>query len=301
MSRPMAALSCPRCGRENDSALASCRACGQPLRTPAGAERRCSACGSPVGKDHRFCGHCGRPTPVEAEPMTPPPVLPRQGRSAPSPEPSPPGAKGRRVYHLVPMRHDGLPGTVIPVGPDGATCGRTRGVVRFEEDATVSPDHARFAYQGEVLVAEDLGSLNGTFLRLRKPRPLLAGDEIRLGRQLLRIELLPRPAEGAAARPWGSPDAGYKARLVQLLDGGGTGESFPLLAGENTIGREVAMVCFPGDRFVSARHARIDVRPAGMVLEDVGSSNGTFVRIGGPEPLAAGDQVLIGMQLLRVE
>jgi pSer/pThr/pTyr-binding forkhead associated (FHA) protein len=199
------------------------------------------------------------------------------------------------------MRHDGLPGSVVPLGEDGATCGRARGLLRFEEDATVSPDHARFTYNGDTLLIEDVGSLNGTFLRLRRPRQVLAGDEIRLGRQLLRLEPLTRPVEGPGARPWGSPDAGYKARLTQLLDGGGTGEAFPLLGGENTIGREVAMVCFPGDRFVSARHARLEVSPAGMTLEDLGSSNGTFIRILAPEEVSAGDQVLIGMQLIRVE
>jgi len=261
-------------------------------------ERRCPVCGSAVEAGHRFCGHCGRSIPADT--ATPPPSA-RPGQPAPVPETARATASAKRAFRLVPLRHDGVPGPIVPLGPEGATCGRLRGLLRFEEDATVSPDHARFTYRGDALLVEDLGSLNGTFLRLRKPRPLLAGDEIRLGRQLLRVELMPRPADGPAAKPWGSPDAGYRARLTQLLDGGGTGETFPLLAGENTIGREVAMVCFPGDRFVSARHARIEVAPSSMTLEDVGSSNGTFVRIQAPEPLGAGDQVLIGMQLLRVE
>jgi hypothetical protein len=38
-----------------------------------------------------------------------------------------------------------------------------------------------------------------------------------------------------------------------------------------------------------------------LLLVDTGSSNGTFVRVTAPALLAAGDQVLIGMQLVRVE
>ena len=45
----------------------------------------------------------------------------------------------------------------------------------------------------------------------------------------------------------------------------------------------------------------IDVSDTAMVLTDVGSSNGTFVRIGGRARLEPGDQLLIGMQLVRVE
>lgn len=181
-------------------------------------------------------------------------------------------------------------------------CGRTLGELKFSDDATVSPEHARFTIRGEGVFVEDLGSLNGTFLRVRAPRPIASGDEVRLGRQLLRVEAVPRPPEGGGgARPWGSPDVGHRARLTQLLEGGGTGEVFPLRRGENAIGREVGQVCFPSDRYVSARHARIDVSDTGMLLTDVGSSNGTFVRIGGATQVAAGDQVLIGMRLLRVD
>ena len=58
---------------------------------------------------------------------------------------------------------------------------------------------------------------------------------------------------------------------------------------------------FPGDRYVSGRHARVDVGEAAVTLTDLGSSNGTFVRLNGPTEIGPGDQVLLGMQLLRVE
>jgi pSer/pThr/pTyr-binding forkhead associated (FHA) protein len=177
------------------------------------------------------------------------------------------------------------------------------GEIRIAEDATISPRHARFTLSNGTLSVEDLGSVNGTYVRIRQAKKLAVGDEFRVGRQLLRLEPLvrpPAPTDGAA-RPWGTPDAGFRYRLSQLLEGGGLGEVFPLREGENAIGREAGDVAFPNDRYVSARHARLDVRPEGITLLDVGSSNGTFVKLAGTMELVSGDQLLIGGQLLRVD
>ncbi len=102
-------------------------------------------------------------------------------------------------------------------------------------------------------------------------------------------------------RPWGTKDPGYRFRLSQLLEGGGLGEIFPLREGENVVGREAGEVTFPADRYVSARHARHRRGEGGVTLADAGSSNGTYVKLAGTTELAAGDQVLVGAQLLRVE
>ena len=52
------------------------------------------------------------------------------------------------------------------------------------EDSFASSAHARLVPQGDVMVLEDLGSTNGTYLNgeaLRGPQPLHAGDTIRIG------------------------------------------------------------------------------------------------------------------------
>jgi pSer/pThr/pTyr-binding forkhead associated (FHA) protein len=307
----MATLRCPRCGQDNDATFAFCQSCGQSLRAPP---RVCAGCQNPLLPGARFCGICGRPVegaaPPAPAPLTPPPrpvspAPPTPLRSTPGGGPGPQGnleVREAKVLRLVAVRHDGLPGPTYVVTRAALNCGRAQGEVLFADDATVSPRHCRFVTRDEGVFVEDLGSVNGTFMRLRQPRALAPGDEFRIGRQLLRLEPIPRPpsADGAV-RPWGSVDPGYRARLTQLLEGGGAGEVFPLRLGENALGREVGQVCFPGDRYVSARHARIDVSDGGVLLTDVGSSNGTFVRVGGPTRISSGDQVLIGMQLLRVE
>ena len=65
----------------------------------------------------------------------------------------------------------------------GATLGR--GDVEIQlEDPFASSRHAQLIRQGTILVIEDLGSTNGTYLNdelLRGPRPLHAGDSVRIG------------------------------------------------------------------------------------------------------------------------
>jgi FHA domain len=59
-----------------------------------------------------------------------------------------------------------------------------------------------------------------------------------------------------------------------------------------------------GDDFASAQHARVEPRRDGVWIEDVGSTNGTFVngiRLSRPRKLALGDLVRVGETDLRFE
>ena len=67
---------------------------------------------------------------------------------------------------------------------DGAVLGRGDGSDIRLEDSFASTSHARLVPQGDVVVLEDLGSTNGTYLNgepLRGPQPLHVGDRIRIG------------------------------------------------------------------------------------------------------------------------
>lgn len=60
----------------------------------------------------------------------------------------------------------------------------------------------------------------------------------------------------------------------------------------------------PGDQFASALHARLDPRPDGVWLEDVGSTNGTFVNsvlLTGAVRLEPEDTVRVGETEFRFE
>jgi pSer/pThr/pTyr-binding forkhead associated (FHA) protein len=67
---------------------------------------------------------------------------------------------------------------------DGALLGRGDQADIRLEDTFASSRHARLVPQGDVMVLEDLGSTNGTYLNgepLRGPQPLHVGDSIRIG------------------------------------------------------------------------------------------------------------------------
>ena len=92
-----------------------------------------------------------------------------------------PGADGgaRLVVELVPGHEPGMEYDV----EDGATIGRGDVEIHLE-DPFASTRHARLSRQGGVVVIEDLGSTNGTYLNeelLEGPRPLHPGDRIRIG------------------------------------------------------------------------------------------------------------------------
>ena len=75
------------------------------------------------------------------------------------------------------------PGLVYDIG-EGAVLGRGDGAEIRLEDPFASSSHARLIRQGSVVVLEDLGSTNGTYLNgepLNGPQPLHPGDKIRIG------------------------------------------------------------------------------------------------------------------------
>lgn len=90
------------------------------------------------------------------------------------------GADARLMVKRAPGHE---PGTAYEIPRHGATLGR--GDVEIQlEDPFASSRHARITRQGHVLVIEDLGSTNGTYLNdepLTGPQPLHPGDRIRIG------------------------------------------------------------------------------------------------------------------------
>ncbi len=199
------------------------------------------------------------------------------------------------------VRADGGPESVIPMRGDSMLCGRSGDLV-VPDDPFVAETQMRLFFSGARLAVEDVGGGNGVFTRLRAEREVASGGELRLGRQRLLVEPIPplSPAEDGATA-WGSPDAGFRFRLIQLIEGGQRGAAFPLKDGDNLLGREAGDIVFPTDGFVSGRHALIHVAADRLIVKDLGSSNGTFLRLAAPAFVDNGDQFLIGRQLVRVE
>jgi Inner membrane component of T3SS, cytoplasmic domain len=115
--------------------------------------------------------------------------------------------------------------------------------------------------------------------------------------------LTPGAAEAAGLH---RPSSARSARLVvqrspSLEEGG----EFALNTAPVTVGRGGQNdLVLDGDEFASARHARIELRGDGVWVQDLESTNGTFVngsRVAGAQRVDAGDVVRVGATDLVVE
>ena len=114
------------------------------------------------------------------------------------------------------------------------------------------------------------------------------------------------PQQAAAAGLIPQPLAQEMGRLVVLtsptLDQGDvfTLDSHPLTMGRGS-NNDVPL---PDDEYASGRHARFEPRRDGVWIEDIGSTNGTFVngiRLTRERKLTPGDVVRVGETDLRFE
>jgi predicted component of type VI protein secretion system len=81
------------------------------------------------------------------------------------------------------------------------------------------------------------------------------------------------------------------------------GVTFPLEGDQLTIGRDSTNGVAINDGEVSRRHSRLSFQGGKYVIEDLGSTNGTFVngqRLAGPVVLKPGDVVTLGEQIVMM-
>jgi pSer/pThr/pTyr-binding forkhead associated (FHA) protein len=157
--------------------------------------------------------------------------------------------------------------------------------------------------------------------------PLVDQDLILVGQQVLRFDILHEgeggfgPAQEHGTLLFGSPASPRYARLCQRTVEGIARDIYYIRKVETVLGRESGDVVFTEDPFLSRRHAAIRLlardggpaalpggskppTPAGearFALVDLGSSNGTFLRIKGDVELVRGDHFRVGQQLFRVD
>ena len=88
---------------------------------------------------------------------------------------------------------------------------------------------------------------------------------------------------------------------LTMRSGPNPGKSFPLEAAEITVGRDTSNGIAINDAEVSRKHAKLTRQGNAYTLEDLGSTNGTFVngaRLSAPLPLKANDTVSFGENIV---
>ena len=114
-----------------------------------------------------------------------------------------------------------------------------------------------------------------------------------------------RPAATAPPRPQKrrrTPRTPDPARLVTVAPPQSAGGQYPL-AQEMTIGRAPGCTIVIEDGYVSSLHTRVFGRDGSWLVEDLGSTNGTYLnqrKVTGPSVLRVGDRITVGNVELEV-
>lgn len=272
--------------------------------SPASQAQRCGSCSALNPAGMRFCVQCGGSLRSEA------PAVPAAA-VVPAPRPAPPGPSAAALQEnpwdirLISINEDGSDGTAIALQFLETTLG-SDGDTRFPSDAFLSPSHARLHINNGELFIEDLGSLNGTFLKLSGEIQLKPGDTFLMGRQVLRFErfeqaISPRTKSADGTRYMGSPAPGGSYRVLQIGVGDVVQNVYCLPEAGAVLGREKGDIIFPNDKFMSSRHAQVYAGEDGHChLVDLNSSNGTWIKLWKRTRLQRGDYIFMGQQLFRV-
>jgi pSer/pThr/pTyr-binding forkhead associated (FHA) protein len=281
------------------SAIAGPPAPEQPVLTPAPPARTCPRCGAEA-RSGRFCAQCGQALVAgRTQVLAKPPAWPR-GEKA--------GDAGRRALRLVLEGGAGSKGATFPLYAESVAAGRSEGAIRFPDDPSLAPHHATFFYRAGALHVRDVGAPGGIHLRLRGlPVPLRAGDPFVVGSRLLRYAGPLAPAEADppdGTRRLGAPRPAPPAVVLEeCLEGGAVGRVFVRSGPSVTIGRAGCAVNLGDDPHVSQAHAELVLDADGTArLRDLGSSNGTYVKVPAhaERELRDGDFVRMGHEVLRV-
>lgn len=332
-------LVCDACSALTPIGVPQCARCGQPVALDPRAKRAtigpptpgangpatfpagtvtgesCNKCGSVIPPNFKFCPSCGNkmiaaqpdgeaPSEFDVQtrvgPRQPDPAAQKIGRSTMFFG----GAMQAARAKLTLIRGDGEDGVAFTLAGTDHLAGRGDCPISFPDDTFLSPTHANFRYSNNQLIVHDEGSLNGVYVRIAGSVTIKPRSTILVGEQVLTIQ----PARVADDVPDGEGTY-YSAtmirhatiEIVQQLRGGTPGWVFRVDTEVVSIGRESNDINFPDDPFISGRHAQIQFVQGVLTVTDVGSRNGTFVRIVDEAVLKHGDYVFLGQQLLRVE
>jgi pSer/pThr/pTyr-binding forkhead associated (FHA) protein len=265
-----------------------------PAAGGAGGTVSCPQCGHINMPSNLFCGSCGFRLTGAPAPKAAPVAL------------APVGGAGAGTVVLTALRADGteagtfaLPGTTVTVG-------RETGAI-FAGDSYLSPRHATFTQQGagpsSRVTVKDEASLNGVYKKLVRDVPveLRPHDMFRIGQEIIKFEPLSTPAPSPdGVERLGSPAKGYVGRIALVIGREVTGNAFPIPETGVHLGRERGDVLFPEDGYVSGLHCRLSWEGGKLLLTDLGSSNGSFMRLHEETEVKSGDVLLMGQQLFRV-
>lgn len=215
-------------------------------------------------------------------------------------------ARPERVGYIALIDDTGAESSQFPLNTGSNRIGRGQSCqLRFPDDGFLAREHCIVEASDRGISLKPLDFANGTYLRITTPVEIHHGDLLRVGQEVLRFERIDRLVSEnnsrGSAEGVGWPIArGVWGRLSQMGLQRQVANAYLLQNQDVFLGRERGDILFPKDGFVSGSHAVISDRKGRAFLKDLGSSNGTFLRIKQEMPIRNGDLFLLGRNLLRV-
>ena len=284
---------CMHCGAEFLSPSNFCTRCGKKAAPESEAledtAAPCRSCGRPAAASARHCTWCGRQLGLAA-PVAAPPR--REGAE-------PTDAMGSVTTIVA----SGDRGPAFPLALSGTTLvGRSEGDITFASDRYLSPRHFELQGSQGQIVVRDLGSHNGTFLRIRKPALVGARNLLLVGHQLLRVRQVKPVGPSVDASDTvlrGSAVRATEWALEQLGPDGQVRDVHHLGPTGCTVGRSRGDIRYPLDTFLSTEHTRLELANRRLKVSDLGSANGTWLRLEMPYALQPDDELMAGFTILH--
>ena len=295
-------MNCLGCGRANANAASFCQFCGRSLvpKQALAAQQAGFLKSAPKTLPPLLCLDCGVENPGETN------FCFECGSRLRSPSSAVPPPSGPRRARLVAVRRDGSDGASYPFERSQLDIGRSEGDLRFD-DPHLAARHARLIRESNGFLLVPLEPRNGVYLQISSPTMLSNGDYVLVGKQVLMFEEIPAlertlaPGIEQGVVLFGTPTRPPWGRLRQMTAAGTARDIYHLTRSETVLGREQGDVVFSDDEFMSRRHASIRGKAGSVELEDLGSSNGTFIRLRTQHALSGGEMLRLGDELLRFE
>ena len=204
------------------------------------------------------------------------------------------------------VRDDGEEAQNIPFMGEDIFLGAHAERILPEKHDTGTPQAAAlhvFRIDAGKILLQDI-SEDGLFRRMGAQEKLRLPCEVRFGNHRCLLEAVQAGQDEPLPGFWGAPLPSPAVRMTDVVNGGIAGDTFLLSKGKYTVGRESGdIVFFPTDGFISGAHAVLTLDDQSTLhLTDLGSSNGTFIRLP-PKCIVAltpGQEFLLGRYLIKI-
>lgn len=312
-------MECSRCGRDNPNHVRYCLDCGSvvrenppeqqkqvspsaPVANAASSRVACSACGVDNPTGSAFCRECGSRL-ASAEAAAP--IVPRQ--RIPSEVPGgalSAGSLDAASLEVATRQRRPTPG----LGPTGPIFGSEPAALASRLPVRPGASSSAPPVPGDSVAPPPPGISVAPAPVVERKEKLCKACNALNGPAARFCQICGLPLDKTSGeRPKSAPpelvaESVPEADLVVIAQDGSPGRRFPLQGTQISIGSAPdAGISLKRDPYVDLDHARIIYRNGGYMIEDRKSTNGVFVRIGGPVPLRDADMLLLGLEVLRFE